>query len=268
MRLLAALAAVLALAGAAPLAAQAPPATKTPDVLTVGLAMPAAGFQVGAVRGRDVVLAKGLEIDLARAIARELGIPRVRFLNETLFSTLLKAGPKDWDLALAEVTITDERRQRVDFSTPYLTADQAVLVRKGLDPPTSIAALRKLRLCSERTTTGARLIVDRIRPETKPLLVADPSALMQELFRGRCDAAVYDAPVLGAARAQAPDRFGPLAGRIVTGEQYAAVFEDGSRIAGPVNRAIQRLLRDGTVARLQKRWLSADVSTLKTLRDG
>ena len=54
--------------------------------------MPAPGFQVGAVRGRDVVLAKGLEIDLARALARRLGIPRVRFVNERLFSTLLRPG--------------------------------------------------------------------------------------------------------------------------------------------------------------------------------
>ena len=71
--------------------AAAPP-TKTPGELVVALSMPAPGFQVGAVRGRDVVLAKGLEIDLARALARRLGIPRVRFVNERLFSTLLRPG--------------------------------------------------------------------------------------------------------------------------------------------------------------------------------
>jgi polar amino acid transport system substrate-binding protein len=252
-----------ALAASAP-AAQAPP-TKTPGELVIGLAMPAAGFQVGAARGRDVVLAKGLEIDLARAIARRLAIPRVRFVNEPLFSTLLTGGPKDWDFALAEVTITDARRRRVDFSVPYLTADQAVLVRKGLEPPRAIAALRRLQLCSERTSTGAQLIVERIRPSRKPRLATDPSQLMQLLFRGRCDAAVYDAPVLGVARAEAPDRFGPLAGRIVTGERYAAVLENGSRLAGPLNRALRALLQDGTVARLQKRWLTADVSKLRVL---
>ena len=81
--------AAFAVAGAlAASAGAAPPTTKTPGVLTVGLAMPAAGFQVGAVRGRTVVLAKGLEIDLARILARRLGIQRVRFLNERFFSTL------------------------------------------------------------------------------------------------------------------------------------------------------------------------------------
>ena len=61
-------AAVVAVALAAPATAASPP-TKSAGRLTVGLAMPSAGFQVGAVRGRTVVLAKGLEIDLAPGAA-------------------------------------------------------------------------------------------------------------------------------------------------------------------------------------------------------
>lgn len=94
---------VVALAVVASGAAAAPP-TKVPGELRVGLSMPAAGFQVGAVRGRDVVLAKGLEIDLARLLARRLGITRVRFVNEPFLSTLVRAGKKDWDIALAQIT--------------------------------------------------------------------------------------------------------------------------------------------------------------------
>lgn len=261
--LLPAILAAMLVGGAA--GAAAPPPTKTPGELVVALAMPAPGFQVGSVRGRDVVLAKGLEIDLARALARRLDIPRVRFVNERLFSTLLRPGPKDWDLALAEVSVTDERRKRVDFSTPYLTVDQAVLMRRGLAPVRSLAALRTLQLCSERTSTGGQLIVSRIRPEKRPLLLEDPSRLTQELFRGRCDAAVYDAPVLAVARSQAPDRFGALAGRIRTGERYAAVLENGSRLAGPLNAAIRALLADGTVTRLERRWLNVDLQRLPVL---
>jgi ABC-type amino acid transport substrate-binding protein len=89
-----------------------------------------------------------MEIDLARVLARRLGIPRVRFLNERLFSTLLNPGPKDWDIALAEISVTAPRATRVDFSTPYLSADQGVLVRLGLarNPnrrPAHPAALRR-----------------------------------------------------------------------------------------------------------------------------
>ena len=155
-------------------------------------------------------------------------MPRVRFVNEPFFSTLVSGRPADWDLALAAITITPERARRVDFSTPYLTADQAVLMRKGFAPvPTSIAGLRSLQLCSERATTGARAIVERIKPTKKPRLVANPSQLTYDLYNDRCDAIVFDAAVLGAARAAAPERYGPFAGRIATREQLRRSLPEG-----------------------------------------
>lgn len=248
-------------------AGAAPPPTKTPGVLTVGLAMPAAGFQVGAVRGRKVVLAKGFEIDLARTLARRLGIPRVVFLNERYFSTLLNPGSKDWDIALAEISVTPARASRVDFSRPYLAADQGVLVRRGLgSTPTSIAALRSLQLCAERATTGAQLVVRTIKPKRKPLLLSDPSTLTYALFTKRCDAIVADAPTLAVLRRRAPDRYGPLLGRIVTREKYAIAFEKGSSLRPSVDAALRLAIKDGTVEQLRRRWLGVDTAKLTTLR--
>jgi len=261
---LAAIAIVFTIVGPA---SSAPPLTKTPGELRVALAMPSAGFQVGAVRGRDVVLARGFEIDLARALAKRLGIPRVRFVNEPLLSTLLKAGPTDWDFALAQISVTPERAKRVDFSTPYFQADQGVLVRRGLAPkPSSIADLRKLQLCAERTSTGGLLVVRQIKPEKKPLLLLNPSKLSYELFTGRCDAVVFDAPALAVLRRQAPDRYGPLVGRIVTGERYAAAFEQASPLRKRVNAVLTQLTKDGTLERLRKRWLGTDTSALPVVR--
>jgi polar amino acid transport system substrate-binding protein len=249
-------------------ASAAPPATKSPGILTVGLAMPSAGFQVGAVRGRDVVLAKGFEIDLARALAKRLELTtRVRFVNEQLFSRLTAAGPKDYDLALAEISITPARAKRVDFSVPYLRADQGVLVRRGLESvPRSIADLRKLQLCAERATTGSLLVASTIKPLKKPLVARNPSDLSYYLFTKRCDAIVFDAPTLAVLRRQAPDRYGPLAGRVVTNEKYAAAFEKGSALRARVNTVLGALARDGSLDRLRKRWLGADTSALPVLR--
>jgi polar amino acid transport system substrate-binding protein len=248
-------------------ASAAPPQTKKAGELRVALAMPSAGFQVGAVRGRTVVLAKGFEIDLARELAKRLELRRVRFVNERLFSTLIAGGRKDWDLAIAEISVTPERTKRVDFSTSYLEADQGVLLRRGLDrTPRTIADLRALRLCAERASTGAQLVVRRIRPRTKPLLVENPSRLSYELFRQRCDAIVFDAPALAVLREQAPDRYGPLAGRIATRERYAIAFEKGNPLRTRVNAALASLRKDGTLERLRARWLGTDTASLRTLR--
>jgi polar amino acid transport system substrate-binding protein len=258
---------LVALALALPAGAAAPP-TKEPGELVVGVSMPVAGLQVGAVRGRDVVLAKGLEIELARAIAKEVGVPRVRFVNEAFFSTLVSGRLADWDLAIAAITITPERSRRVDFSSSYLVVDQAVLMRQGwrLPVPASIAGLRNLQLCSERATTGARTIVETIKPRKKPRLANDPSQLLYDLYNDRCDAVVYDADILGVERATAPERYGPFAGRIVTRERYGIAFPKGSPLRASVNAALRTLTRNGTLARLQKRWLSTDISKLPVLR--
>jgi ABC-type amino acid transport substrate-binding protein len=263
---LAALVAVAAVAATAPAAgAQAP--TKVPGELTVALSMPAAGFQVGVVRGREVVLAKGFEIDLARAIAAQLAIPAVRYVNEERFPALTETGPKDWDLGLAQVTVTEQRASRVSFSRPYFRADQGVLLNRSVViRPRTLRALRGLQLCAERGSTGADVVRERVRPRRRVRLVGDLSRLEADLYQRRCDAVVADAPQLGVMRARAPRRFGALAGRIRTGELYAATFERGSALRPLVDEAILTLQRNGTLDRLARRWLTRDVGDLRILR--
>jgi polar amino acid transport system substrate-binding protein len=263
MRAAAVMLAALALAGAA---AGAGPATRSPGELTVGVNLPSEGFQVGAVRGSRVVLARGLEIDLARALAVRLGLQRARFVQSE-FGRLFSAGAKPWDLAIAEITITDRRRQTVDFSIPYMRVDQGVLVAQTVSPtPRTIAGLRGLRLCALAKSTGADLVTGRIQPTERPRFVGSVALLMLDLQTGRCDAVVYDAPALGTLKARAPLRFGPFAGVIRTGEQYAIALPRGSRLTPGVNAALRTLIADGTVAGLQRKWLTAGLDALPVLR--
>ena len=93
-----------------------------------------------------------------------------------------------------------------------------------------------------------------------------PTALFDLLRSGRCDAAVYDAPILGAEQAGArPTATARSRAGIATGERYGIVVEKGSKLLGPLNGAVNALVRDGTVARLSKRWLAADPAKLRTL---
>ncbi|MCU0307765.1 MAG: transporter substrate-binding domain-containing protein, partial [Thermoleophilia bacterium] len=203
--------------------------------------------------------------DLARALARRLGLG-LALVQEPDFRALITAGPKSWDVALGQVSITAGRRRSVDFSPPYLQADQGVLVRRGLAPPRSIAALRGLGLCVQRATTGAAVVGARVRPATPPRVFGDETGLMQALETGRCDAVVYDAPLLAVLRAEVPLRVGSVAGVIPTGERYGAVLPDASPLTPEVSRAMQGLVRDGTVERLSRRWLGSDVNGLRILR--
>jgi polar amino acid transport system substrate-binding protein len=259
---IAAVAATATVAVPATNAATTPP-TKTAGVLTVGLDLPSPGFQVGTTRGTNVLHPRGMEIEMAQQIAKKLGIKTVKFYNVTNFSNIYSSAPKPYDFALAEVTITAARAKNVSFSVPYYNANQGVLVRKGLSPsPTSIADLKSLQLCAQTGTTGAAFIQDKIRP-TKPGYFPQTTTVMfQQVQSGRCDASIYDAPILGGQKATQPSAYGPIVGQIKTGEQYGIVFEKGSKLLGPVNTILKGWKADGTISKLAKKYLTTDVSKL------
>ncbi len=106
-------------------------ATLTPGQLTVGLSLPSEGFETGVARGAHVIYAQGFDIDLALALAKGLGLPKVTFVQSG-FGDLIAAGKKPWDIAVAQITITPARSQDVAFSQPYMTVDQGVLAAKNL----------------------------------------------------------------------------------------------------------------------------------------
>jgi hypothetical protein len=105
-------------------------------------------------------------------------------------------------------------------------------------------------------------VLNRVKPARKPLIVPNPSQLSYDRFMKRCDAVIFDAPALAVLRRHAPDRYGPLVGRIVTKERYAAVFEKGSLLRPAINGALITLAKNGTIARLRQRWLGTDKANL------
>jgi len=263
----AALAAAAVIATPALASKAADPPLKKAGTLTVGLSLPSPGFQTGTVRGTDVTSPKGMEVEMAQLIAKKLGVTTVKFYNVTNFSNIYSPAPKPYDFALAEVTITPARAKAVAFSVPYYNANQGVLIRKGLSPePKSIADLKALTLCAQSNTTGAAFIASKIRPTKTALFPATTTVMYQQVQSGRCDAAVYDAPILGGQKATDPTAYGPIVGQIKTGEQYGAVFEKGSKLLPLVNTVLKGWKTDGTISKLAKKYLTTDVSKLPVFK--
>jgi polar amino acid transport system substrate-binding protein len=244
----------------------AAPPTLKPGTLTVGLTPPAPGFQVGTLKGTSVVNPKGMEVDLAKDIAQKLGLKKVVWYYQASFPKSYAPGPKPYDLYFGEETITPERSKNVDYSIPYIDADQGAMVRKGLSPtPKSIADLKKLTLCAQAGTTGAAYIKAHIKPK-KALYPSTTSIMYQQVQSKQCDAAIYDIPILGAEKAAHPTRYGAIVGRIVTHEQYGIVFQKGSKLRAVVNPVLKSLIKDGTVGKLQKKWLAANFAELPVFK--
>ena len=254
---------VFGLVGTAPAASPPPTPTEGVDELVVALHLPAPGLQVGAVRGRDVVAAQGLEVEVARALARRLGATRVRLVNVGDASALTRGGPKAWDIALAGIDA--DARVGVDLSAPYLRADPVVLMRAGLPRPRVLSDLRSRLLCTI-PGSGGDAAVRRVHSVFVPIRARDDAELLRLVETGRCDAAVREAPALGTTMRRRGGRYGPIGGRIDTGSSWAVAVPRGSELTPRVNRALGFLRANGTLAGIIERWLGFDPSRLRVLR--
>jgi polar amino acid transport system substrate-binding protein len=236
-------------------AATAAAPTMHAGTLTVGFDVPAPGFWNGRVTGTTIKNPSGFESALSQAVAKQLGISNVVDVRAP-FGGLFSPAPKKYDFAMEEVTITPERAKVVSFSSPYFDANQGVLIRKGLAKPTSIAALKKLQMCAQTNTTGLAYIQHTLRPAKKPLVYsASSSAAFDAVEAGKCDALLLDVPIVVAQSQKKKGAYGGVVGQIVTHEGYGAVMDKGSKLAPFINKAIKNLRANGTIDRLQKKWL-------------
>jgi ABC-type amino acid transport substrate-binding protein len=265
MRLAASIMALAALVAVAR-AGAAPPATVTPGQLTVGVSLPSEGFEVGVAKGTQVLYAQGFDIDLGRALAKRLGLSNVAFVQSP-FGRLFSFGTKPWDVAIAQITITDQRRRTAEFTQSYMSVDQGVLAAQTVSPaPRTLTDLRSLRICALAKSTGADAARTVIAPTKPTRLIGNVPTLMLDLQTGRCQAVVYDVPSLGTLKARAPARYGPFVGVIKTGEQYGVALPKRSPLLGAIDSALGALIADGTVKRLQRKWFTTDLTSLPVLR--
>ena len=238
--------------------------TKVPGTLTVGVDIGTTGLADGTFADGKIVDASGFEIDLARALARRLGL-KLR-LVEVPFANVFSPGAKPFDVSIEHVTITPERAKSVDFSPPYFVVNKGVLLASGVTPPATLAALRGLRVCTQAATTSNSYVRDKLRPRVAPHSFPSPIDALRALSDGYCQAMIADLEILVAAQRDEPDLYGPIAGQIVTNEHYGAVFEKGSKLRAPVGSALLALAHSGAIARLATQWFGDGWDNVPVLR--
>jgi polar amino acid transport system substrate-binding protein len=221
----------------------------TEGQLTVGAEFPVKGFLELPIDDP-----KGFEVDFADAIAEELGVPKVQWVS-TPFAGLFSPAPKDFDMAINEITITEDRSQVVDFSVPYFDANQGFLITKGgpAEGVTSIDEMGDLLFGFQAATTGGDYINDEIQPNEQPREFSSLGAAVQALANGQIDAFLMDVAIGSEIVKERGDEV-DMTGQFVTQEQYGVLFEKGNPLRTEVNKAIEAIKADGTLERLQAKW--------------
>lgn len=245
----------------------APVVQPRPSELVVALGLGDPVLQAGVVRDGQVILARGLEVEIARNLARRLGIPRVRFVYVRPASRLLASKVRPWHIMIASIRPTRLASSLSDLSEPYLGTDQAVVLRRGLPRLKALGDLRGRITCAVRGSDGAQALATSVVPVARPILAPSSERLFQLVQTGVCDAAVVDAGGVGRLVAGRAGVLGEITARVEFGGGYVVAVTRGGPVAvEEVGRALRRMRADGTMHRLARAWLGIDPARLLPLR--
>ncbi|GAA3170856.1 hypothetical protein GCM10020255_059510 [Rhodococcus baikonurensis] len=157
------------------------------------------------------------------------------------------------DVVVKTMTITCERREKVDFSTQYFSAEQRIQVLQG-SPVRGIDDLAGKRVCAARGTTSATRI-QQLQPEATVVTVPMWSDCLVVLQQGQVDAISTDDTILAGLASQDP--YLMMVGGSLGVEPYGiGVNKDNSDLVRFVNGTLDRIRTDGTWNRIYDRWLS------------
>jgi polar amino acid transport system substrate-binding protein len=240
---------------------------KTPGKLTVGTDTPAYDPWFS---DNDPSNGKGFESAVAYAVAGKLGFQSSDVVwTKVPFNNSYAPGPKKFDFDINQISITPARQKVVDFSHGYYSAAQAVIVLdKDKIQASSLADLKKLKLGAQTGTTSLTAVRDQIKPSQAPVVFKDTNAAKQALLNGQVQGIVADLPTafyITAAEIKGSSILGQFQPETGQQEEFGLLLEKGSGLTPCVDKAIDALKADGTLAALEKQWLSetVDVPVLK-----
>ncbi|MGH9135077.1 MAG: transporter substrate-binding domain-containing protein [Ilumatobacteraceae bacterium] len=219
----------------------------TPGFLTVATTLPAPGFWEGDDAS---IVGGGYEWGLVRALADEFDLD-LKILDVP-FADIVGGDMDGADAAVAQIEITDERREVLDFSLPYYASDFGVLTMAG-EQMSDLAAAREARWTVIDGTRQQGFIEATIRPAEPTLVVANDVDAAAAIIAGEVDAALID---LSSALilSHDDDQLG-VAAKFVTGGQYAVALPKGSPNLEKIDSALRGFQRDDTLASLAETWL-------------
>jgi polar amino acid transport system substrate-binding protein len=216
-------------------------------VLTVATALPAPGFWDG---DRAATVDGGFEYSIASALADRFGLDLE--VVDVPFDDLVAGDLGGADLALAQIAVTDERADVVDFSFPYYDDQMGVVMQAG-EEMRDLATARDATWVVEEATVEEEVLTDDIRPRTEPLVVGGIDDAIAAVASGHVEAALID---LSSALVTTDERDDvSTVARLVVNQQFAAAMPLGTVNAEVVDAALRAFESSGQLDEWRNEYL-------------
>jgi len=201
----------------------------------------------------------GYDVDFANALAKALGVKlELVATNPANRIPLLQSGKAD--LIVADITITPERAQVIDFSTPYFVTGQQFLVPSKAGD--KLDDYQRARIGAVKGTTGEQSLHQRF-PQSRVLSYDDIPLALTALRNGNVKAITQDSTILAGLLAEAPDKakFKILPDLLSKEEIGVGVKKGEPTLLKAVNDELAKLEQSGEATTIYNRWFGPQTKT-------
>ncbi len=199
----------------------------------------------------------GFDVEIAEEVAKRLGV-KAEFFETQWDGIFAGMDAKRFDVIFNEVSITDERKVKYDFSDPYIVSKAVLIVGEKNEDIKTFADLKGKKAGQSLTSN----LSDIARENGAEIVVTDGfNQAIDLLTSGRIDATVNDGLSYLDLKKQKPDVKIKVVDEIAEGSQSAAVFLKGNdELAAAVSEALTAMKSDGTYLKISEKYFGADVS--------
>jgi polar amino acid transport system substrate-binding protein len=190
----------------------------------------------------------GFDMDIAAEVAKDMNA-ELSVVDSSFEAIETGTALTGCDISISSISITDTRKAVMDFSTPYLDDDLALVASEGSGIK-SLDDAKGKKVGVQQATTGADYATEKGLDAQQ---FEDTGLLVQALQAGTIDAALGNQSVLGYAIKDDP-KFKAVE-KFATGEQLGISIKKGNTaMAEKVNGTLKRLTDDGTLEKFETTW--------------
>lgn len=201
----------------------------------------------------------GFDVDLGYEIGKKLGV-ETEYTTTDFNGILLALTSSKFNMILSGMSITDKRKESIDFSDTYVMGGQVVAIKKGNTSIKSLEDLKGKVVACQLGSTGdtAATAMEGLKEIKRYDKITEA---FQELSNERVDAVIMDAQVGGYYVAKKPGEYDVLKDVISEEPMGIGFKKEDKELRAAVQKALDELKADGTLSQLSQKWFGFDAYT-------
>ncbi|MEW4372335.1 substrate-binding periplasmic protein [Paenibacillus kandeliae] len=198
----------------------------------------------------------GFDADIANEVAKRLGV-KVEFTTQAFSGLIPSLQAGKFDAIISQVTITDERKQQLDFSDPYITNQVKIIVNETNTDITKLADFKGKNIGVGLGTNDETYLRNEVLPQVGDFTIKtynDVITTLQDLNVGRIDATINNIYALKPVVEENGFKIKAVGDAIKSDQAGIAIRKNNPELLEALNKALKDMKDDGTYNTIFEKW--------------